>query len=122
MFSVTLTQLGLLVLTALLLAVGQILFKYGAISAPKAQDGQGILFLLLQPSILVALVFYGVSTILWVNLLQTTPLSIAYPFMALGFIIVPLAGHYLFNEVLDLRYLGGLTLIISGLFVLNYKG
>ena len=62
----------------------------------------------------LASIVYAVSTGLWVWLLRYMDISKAYPFMALGFVIVPLLSVWLFNEKLSLPYMVGVSLIIAG--------
>lgn len=100
-----------LIAFAFLLASGQILFKKAAL----ASAGKSLLLGLLNWWMLVALVVYGVATLLWVAILRTTPLSVAYPFAALGFVIVPVAARVMFSEPLDLRYAAGAALIVIGI-------
>ena len=52
---------------------------------------------------------------LWAWLMTFVPLAYAYPFVALGFVIVPLAGVYLFDEPLSWRYAVGAALIVTGI-------
>lgn len=105
----------LLVAFALLLSAGQILFKQAA----TASDEKPFHLALLNGWMVAALFLYGFATGLWVWILRSTPLSIAYPFVALGFILVPLAAHYLFGEQLTIRYISGVVLIIAGLVVIG---
>ena len=102
-----------LIAFAFLLACGQILFKKAAL----ASSGKSLLLGLLNSWMLVALVVYGVATLLWVAILRTTPLSVAYPFAALGFVIVPIAARVMFSEPLDLRYAAGAALIVIGILL-----
>lgn len=105
----------LLILFSVLLAMGQILFKKAAL-ASNAIEG---LFGLLNPWLLAALTLYVFATALWVWVLKTTPLSAAYPFAALGFVLVPLASYLLFQEPISLKYLIGSALIVSGILVIG---
>jgi multidrug transporter EmrE-like cation transporter len=106
----------LLVAFALLLSTGQVLFKQAAVVG----NGKPFHLTLFNGWVAAALVLYAIATGLWVWVLRTTPLSVAYPFVALGFILVPLAAHYLFAEPLDARYAIGVTLIIAGLLVMRH--
>ncbi len=103
-------NLLLLPLFALLLAAGQILFKKAALAAGDGPLVPGII----NPWTLAALVLYGAATMLWIVILRTTPLSLAYPFAALGFVIVPLAARWMFDEALSSTYLLGALLIVCG--------
>ena len=105
----------LLVTIALLLSAGQILFKQAA-----ATNIEKPFHLALLNSWMVAALFlYGFATGLWVWILRSTPLSIAYPFVALSFVLVPLGAHFLFGEQLTIRYASGVALIIAGLVVIS---
>lgn len=68
-----------------------------------------------------ALSLYGTATLLWIYILQHIPLSLAYPFAALGFVIIPAASWLIFKEPINLYYLAGAALIISGLFVIAFS-
>lgn len=70
---------------------------------------------------LIALVLYGLSTLGWVLALRQVPLSTAYLFMSLSFVIVPAAAWYFLNEAIDWRTLAGSALIIAGI-VLSSSG
>jgi drug/metabolite transporter (DMT)-like permease len=50
-------------------------------------------------------------------ILSFTPLSRAYPFVALAFAVTPLLGGMFFNEAISLRLLAGIVLILGGLFL-----
>ena len=49
----------------------------------------------------------------WV--LSFTPLSRAYPFVALAFALTPALGGFVFGEPLSLRLIAGIVLILGGL-------
>ena len=112
-------NIGLLTGFALLLAAGQFMFKFAAQNSPSLSNLQGFIGLALSPWLWIALTLYGTATILWIFILQRVPLSLAYPFSALGFIIVPLGAWLVFHEPLTLRYGLGMALILGGLIVLS---
>ena len=103
----------LLVLFAVLLASGQILFKKAAMAVDNAPLYIGIL----NVWTFAALALYMAATILWIVILRTTPLSVAYPFAALGFILVPVAGRFMFDEQIGWTYIVGAALIVSGVIL-----
>jgi multidrug transporter EmrE-like cation transporter len=116
-FTLTWSQILGLISFAASMATGQILFKYGATQAGIVQGLQGWIDLLLKPVIVLALTLYAFSTILWLWLLQKIPLTIAYPFAALAFLLVPIGAWIFFREPLNLRYLLGVCLILAGVIV-----
>ena len=56
---------------------------------------------------------------LWIHLLRTTPLSVAYPFMGLSFVFVPLLGMLVFQESISLNQALGAGLILAGVSLSN---
>ena len=107
-----------LVLTPLLISVGQILFKLTSARAGGA-DFTGLLAVLLDPYLLAAIAIYGFGTLVWIYVLKSAPLTVAYPFMALTFCVVPLLAWSLLGETLSLRTMIGAGLIVAGLLVVN---
>jgi undecaprenyl phosphate-alpha-L-ara4N flippase subunit ArnE len=107
----------LLTFVSVMLAIGQILFRFGARQAAPVEDVSSLMALMLSPTIVGAVAIYGATTVVYVIALQKVPLSLAYPFMALGYIILPLASLMLFGEPISLRYVLGVALILGGLFL-----
>ncbi|NIE65473.1 EamA family transporter [Burkholderia sp. Ax-1719] len=102
-----------------IISSGQLLFKKAGIEIQAA----GTWF---SPRALVmlfcALAIYGIATLLWINLLRFVSLNKAYLFMALCFILVPIASHFFFREAITRGYVVGAALIISGLVVATRFG
>jgi drug/metabolite transporter (DMT)-like permease len=99
------------------IAAGQILFKRAALQLGSATGAAWFLDLARLPTMWLALLLYGGATLLWVRILTTVPLSRAYPFMALAFVVVPAAGWWLFGETITGRYAIGTALIVAGVLV-----
>jgi multidrug transporter EmrE-like cation transporter len=109
-------QLIFIIATVFLLAVGQILFKVAAEKIDIA--GQGIVAsLLLNTSLIIALVVYAVATFCWLMVLKGMPLRLAYPFAALGFFIVPLLSYLFLGEPLRASSFIGAAIIMVGIYV-----
>lgn len=108
----TLRYVSLLGFTVLM-ASGQMLFKVAA----DASTGKPLPAGLFNGWLLAALGLYGAATLLWVMILRATPLSVAYPFAALSFVLVPLGAWALFGEALSWRYGLGMLLIIGGILL-----
>jgi drug/metabolite transporter (DMT)-like permease len=114
----TLTQISLLAAYAAGMAGGQLLFKLAALRLPAdVSAGERALALLQNGFFLVALILYAALAVLWVWILTFTPLSRAYPFVALAFALTPLAAAYAFAEPLTARLLVGIAAIMVGLFL-----
>lgn len=112
-------QIALLCSYAIGMAGGQLLFKAASARLPAAQApaGERILGLATNGYLLAALVLYFALSLLWVWVLSFTPLSRAYPFAAVAFVITPLLGGLVFGEPLSLRLLVGIAVIFCGLFL-----
>jgi drug/metabolite transporter (DMT)-like permease len=105
--SVTLSTL----LCVLGISAGQLLFKKAAANI----SGDISLLTLVQNGWLVgALFLYGITTIGWVWILRHAPLHLAYPFMSLAFLIVPVLAWAVLGEPIHWRTFAGAALIIAG--------
>ena len=113
------SKLTLLVLFAVSLACGQVLFKAAAQSVKGSMgvDIRTALQLATNAYFLLALVIYGAATVLWVYILRDTELSRAYPIVALAFVLVPLLGAFVFGEQLSVRLIIGIAVVILGLAI-----
>lgn len=109
----SLAQIALLLAYAAGMAAGQILFKAAALQI--AAGPSRILALLQSGPFVTAVVLYAALSVLWVWVLSFTPLSRAYPFVAVAFALTPLAGAVVFAEPVSLRLLVGLAVITAGL-------
>lgn len=107
----------LIVTVVSVLAVGQLLFKMVGMRI----SGGGFQDLLHDPRgallLSVALLLYGLATIAWIWALRQVPLSSAYMFMALGFVLVPVMSHFVLGEALNMRIALGSAMIIAGILV-----
>ena len=111
------SQISLLAAYAAAMAGGQLLFKVAAMrGAGSNTPGERIAGLLFNGYFAVALVLYAALTVLWVWILSFTPLSRAYPFVALAFALTPALGILVFGEPASFRLIIGIGLILCGLF------
>jgi multidrug transporter EmrE-like cation transporter len=99
------------------IAAGQILFKRAATQIGQTSGLSWLLEVARLPTMWAAVALYGAATVLWVRILTTIPLSRAYPFVALAFVLVPAAGYFFFNESINARYALGTALIVIGVAV-----
>lgn len=112
----SLAQIVALVAYAGAMVGGQLLFKMAALRAvhegPFIERAMG---LLLNGYFLAALVLYAALAGVWVWILTFTPLSRAYPFVALAFALTPALGGLMFAEPISVRLVIGIALILCGL-------
>jgi drug/metabolite transporter (DMT)-like permease len=95
----SLSQVAALMAYAATTAGGKTPALRGAVDGPLAERIAGFL---LNGYFFVALILYARLTVLWVWILSFTPLSRAYPFLALAFALTPALGCLVFAE--PLRY------------------
>ena len=105
-------QIILLLLTVVLLSVGQVLFKLVAMEMKNIDISS-----LLQPKLILALFIYGIATVLWIITLRQTPLNIAYPFVGLAFLMVPVLSWFWMNEQISLNTIFGGVIIVIGVWI-----
>ena len=105
-------QIILLLLTVVLLSFGQVLFKLAAMEIKNIDISS-----LLEPKLILALCFYGIATVLWIAALRQTPLHIAYPFLGLAFLIVPVLSWFWLDEQISLNTIVGGVIILIGVWI-----
>ena len=118
----TLLQTVQLCVFAVMLAAGQILFKRAADSNPPLRQVGDLIGLAANFYVWAALVLYGAATLYWIYLLQQIPLSRAYPFAALSFVLVPVFAWLTLGDTITLRYAGGVALIVLGMYLSAVAG
>ena len=101
----------LTILCVMGIALGQMLFKKAAHALPANAALTDWVF---NGWLIAALALYGVMTLLWIWILRHAPLHIAYPFMGLAFLIVPLLAWFFLKEPLHWQTLAGGALILAG--------
>jgi multidrug transporter EmrE-like cation transporter len=109
-----------LAVTVLTNVVGQILFKLSADRMRESADSI-LLSYIANPYLWFAVGFYFAASVVWVWVLQWLPISVAYPFMSLVFVLVPLAGILFFNEAQGIRFFIGLVLILAGIGLVTVR-
>jgi multidrug transporter EmrE-like cation transporter len=115
----------LLILTSVTMgAVGQVLLKMGAGKLPNFSltfPGifTSIISILKVPELIIGLVLFGSSFLLWVKVLTSNELSYAYPMVSLGYVITTAFSFLLFKEAFTFNKLLGILMIVSGVFFIN---
>ena len=74
--------------------------------------------LIRMPLFHIALIRYGVSTVLWISLIGRYTLAIAYPFAAMAVVMVPLVEVLVYKQRLASVYWVGLSLVIIGILII----
>lgn len=101
---------------------GQVVIKWqvgrtGGIPAGGGDKLRFIAAFLLNPWVLTSLFSAFLAFLCWVGALARFPLSYAYPFTSITFVLLILVSAWLFNEPITVQKSFGVALIIAGLIV-----
>ena len=72
-----------------------------------------------EPHIMGGLSFYVVSVVVWIMALSRVEVSIAYPMLAIGYVVNALAAWWLFGEAVSVTRMAGIGIIIVGVYVVS---
>lgn len=111
--------LGLILLTVFASACAQLVLKLGVADQKMQAAMQSGLFdsivaATLSPFIWLGLVIYALSVALWLWVLSKVDLSVAYPFVGIGFVVTMIFGIVLLNENVTPMRIIGTILIVGG--------
>jgi multidrug transporter EmrE-like cation transporter len=111
----------LLVLSAVALAAtGQLMLKHGmqlATARARGSHGSLVIAAATTPWVLLGLVVFAVSAVAWLGALSRVPLNVAYPFNALGYIVILGASVVVLHEHANLLTWAGSLLVVAGLVI-----
>jgi len=113
----TIKLASIAVLTAVFMSMGQLLFKLGANGLNGTSLTRFLPGVVTSPAIIAACVLYAITTVIWVWVLKHAPLSLAYPFTALSYVITPVMSYFLFNEKLNLQFTMGSLILMLGIII-----
>ena len=114
--------LAILLTSIVLGATGQLMLRHAArvLTAPSQVGlGRWLLSVFTSPTILAAFVLFAVSALLWIAALRETPLTVAYPMVALSYIIIFVGSYFLFAEPITFTKLIGAALVVAGIIVIH---
>jgi drug/metabolite transporter (DMT)-like permease len=100
-------------------ASGQILLKHGMKLAAErsANGGSLVVQAATSPWVLGGLAVFAVSAVAWLATLSRVPLSIAYPFNALGFLTILTASALILHERTNIWTWIGSIVVVAGLLI-----
>ena len=105
-------------------AVGQVILKHGMTVAKESAartDSPLVTKAATSPWILLGLLVFAISAVAWLSTLSRVPLSIAYPFNALGYLGILTMSAVLLGERTNLWTWVGTSLVVSGLLVVVWS-
>ena len=115
----TIENMALLLFAVGAAAVGQVMLKHGMqiASARAASRGSLALAAATSPWVLLGLLVFAVSATAWLAALSRVPLSVAYPFNALGYLGILTASVLVLHERANVWTWVGSLLVVSGLIM-----
>lgn len=127
--SKTLVNVTLLVISIGLAIAGQLAMKAGMNNVTRGGDDPLQVEDLKHPVALVqkmfregpwaiaGIVLYAISALFWLVVLSRVPLSVAYPIVAVGYVVVVVYSKFVFNEEVKLIAWVGLAFIVIGVAI-----
>ena len=116
----TIASVALLLFAVVSAASGQVILKHGMqVASSRAAQSGGSLALraATSPWVLLGLVVFGISAVAWLAALSRVPLSVAYPFNALGYLVILTASIVILHERANVLTWVGTALVVSGLLI-----
>jgi multidrug transporter EmrE-like cation transporter len=113
----------LLVLCSVAPAVaGQLLLKFAIGRLSLSMDTAGpvgyYLRLFTTPLVLLGFLMYGFSSLIWLFILSKLPLSLAYPLVSMGYVLVVFFSWLLLHEHVNATRIAGVVVICVGVTLL----
>jgi multidrug transporter EmrE-like cation transporter len=88
----------------------------------QAANGSTLVQALTKPMTWLGIVFWAVELVAWMTVLEYVPLSVAFPMMALSYVVIVFAGACLFKENVSFRHAAGVLLITAGVTCVGATG
>lgn len=111
-------SLSLLLFAVASAATGQVLLKHGmqrATATAAANERSLAAAAAMSPWVLLGLIVFAISAVAWLTTLSRLPLSVAYPFNALGYLCILTASAVVLDERTNMWTWIGTGLVVAGL-------
>ena len=115
---------AIMVASSVILGVfGQLFMKKGMsiVGGITSIDLNTITQIFLNPWVVAGLACYGLAMVIWLGVLAELDLSLAYPMLSLGYIIVALGSWWMFGENISAIRWVGIFIIIGGVIFISKK-
>ena len=111
----------LLFFNVLLTVVGQMLLKKGVLTVGRINSFRELISKLTEvifnPYVMGGISIYGFTTFVWLVILSRVKLSIAYPMLSLGYVLVIPFAWLVFKETIPIVRIIGAILICIGIYL-----
>ncbi len=116
-----------ILISVFLAVVGQLLLKMGMLRVGKFSVNVSTLVhqyikILLNPFVIAGLVGFFISMLIWLYVLSRLELSLAYPFVALNYVLILFGSYFLFRETITVYKMIGVVVIIIGVYLIARGG
>jgi len=110
-----------------LAVVGQLLLKMGMLRIGRFSLNistivQQYARILLNPFVIAGIVSFALSMLVWLYVLSRLELSIAFPFVALNYVLILFVSHFLLKETITPFKIMGVAVIVLGVFLISRGG
>ena len=112
----------LLFMSISLAIVGQLLMKRGMLmfgAIPVKELFVKLIPMLTNPFVFLGLALFGISSVFWLVVLSRLELSLVYPMVSIGYVVVAIMSMVLFGETLSVVRLAGIAVICFGVFLIS---
>jgi len=76
----------------------------------------------LNPLVVAGIFGFALSMLVWLYVLSRVELSIAYPFVALNYVLILFASHFLLKETITPVKIMGVAVIVIGVYLISRGG
>lgn len=117
-------MIRLMLMSVFLGSVGQIMMKSGSdrlgnLTLSPSTLLSDLLRILRIPEFGMALLLFGVSSLIWMKVLSKNELTHAYPLGSMSYVFVMVLSALLLHETLTVSKVLGALVIVSGIFIMH---
>ncbi|MEM4711040.1 MAG: EamA family transporter [Candidatus Woesearchaeota archaeon] len=106
--------LGLMIILTFIGATGSLFLKLGSKNFHLEASIKNIILFIMNWKIIIGIILYGISSILFIIVLKMTDLSIAYPMTSMSYVFVTILSYKFLKEKINKYKIIGIILIITG--------
>lgn len=122
--TISLTVFLLILISVSISAIAQITLKHGMSSASVQQGLTGnwqtiLIAVACNLYVWLGLIFYALGAVLWLGVLAKVEVSLAYPFVGLGFILTSLLGVFVLGESFSIIRFVGTCQVVLGIILVT---
>lgn len=117
------SSLGLILLSVASGVAGQLALKVGVnrVGAAAVESAGPVATLVTtfrSPLVWLGLALYGLGALAWILVLTRLDLSLAYPFLALNFVLIAIVSRLFLGETIPTLRWGGILVICFGILLI----